>query len=145
MRIAIIVEGKTEVVFRRHLQAFIETQLEGKKMPTLDFVPYDGRIPTGAKLRRVVENLLSDKKQPADAVIALTDVYTGSATARLHRCGRRQEEDAGMGRAQQQEVSSARGAARFRGLVVGLLEQDRRSWRVAIGIRSAPILSRSMT
>ena len=76
MRIAIVVEGKTEVVFRQHLQAFLKTRLEGK-MPKLDFVPYDGRIPTGEKLRRVVENLLSDKKQPADAVIALTDVYTG--------------------------------------------------------------------
>jgi hypothetical protein len=47
-------------------------------MPKLDFVRYDGRIPTGDKLRRVVENLLGDTKQPADAVIALTDVYTGS-------------------------------------------------------------------
>ena len=47
-------------------------------MPKLDFVPYDGRIPTGDKLKRVVENLLNDRKQPADAVIALTDVYTGT-------------------------------------------------------------------
>ena len=28
-------------------------------------------------MKRVVENLLSNKKHPADAVIALTDVYTG--------------------------------------------------------------------
>lgn len=77
MRIAIIVEGKTEIVFRQHLRSFLETKLAGK-MPVLDFVPYDGRIPTGKKLRRVVENLLGDRKRPADAVIALTDVYTGS-------------------------------------------------------------------
>jgi Domain of unknown function (DUF4276) len=77
MRIAIIVEGKTEIVFRQHLRSFLETKLAGK-MPVLDFVPYHGRIPTGEKLRRVVENLLGDKKRPADTVIALTDVYTGS-------------------------------------------------------------------
>ena len=77
MRIAILVEGKTEKSFKSHLIAFLSTHLAGK-MPKLDFVPYDGRIPTGTKLRRVVENLLSDEEQPADAVIALTDVYTGS-------------------------------------------------------------------
>jgi hypothetical protein len=47
-------------------------------MPKLDDVPYDGRIPIGSKLKRVVERLLNDRKRPADAVIALTDVYTGS-------------------------------------------------------------------
>jgi len=41
-------------------------------------VPYDGRIPTGDKLQRVVRRLLADRCQPADHVIALTDVYTGS-------------------------------------------------------------------
>jgi hypothetical protein len=46
-------------------------------MPNLDMVPYDGRIPKEIKLRRVVENLLSGR-MPADAVIALTDVYTGT-------------------------------------------------------------------
>lgn len=76
MRIAILVEGKTEQSFKSHLIAFLSTRLSGK-MPKLDFVPFDGRIPIGAKLRRIVENLLSDTKQPADAVIALTDVYTG--------------------------------------------------------------------
>ena len=47
-------------------------------MPKLDPVPYNGRIPTGDKLKRAVERLLDDRKQPADAVIALTDVYTGT-------------------------------------------------------------------
>ena len=77
MRIAILVEGKTEMAFKPHLIAFLQTRLAGK-MPKLDFVPYDGRIPTGDKLKRVVENLLNDRKRPADAVIALTDVYTGT-------------------------------------------------------------------
>ena len=48
-------------------------------MPNLDPLPYDGRIPKYDKLRRVVENLLNDRGKPADAVIALTDVYTGSS------------------------------------------------------------------
>jgi len=77
MRIAILVEGKTEKSFKPFLVAFLRKQLAGK-MPKLDFVPYDGRIPTGEKLKRVVENLLNDKRRPADAVIALSDVYTGS-------------------------------------------------------------------
>jgi hypothetical protein len=77
MRIAILVEGKTETAFKPFLIAYLKTRLAGK-MPKLDFVPYDGRIPTGDKLQRVVHNLLNDRKRPADAVIALTDVYTGS-------------------------------------------------------------------
>lgn len=47
-------------------------------MPRLDPFPYDGRIPKEEKLRRVVENLLAHGKPPSDAVIALTDVYTGT-------------------------------------------------------------------
>ena len=77
MRIAIICEGKTEDAFKPYLQAFLQTRLAGK-MPKLDIAPYDGRIPTGAKLKRIVARLLADSKTPADAVIALTDVYTGS-------------------------------------------------------------------
>jgi hypothetical protein len=77
VRIAILVEGKTEKAFKPYLLAFLRTRLAGR-MPKLDIVPYDGRIPKGDKLQRIVKNLLHDKKQPADAVIALTDVYTGS-------------------------------------------------------------------
>jgi hypothetical protein len=77
MRIAILVEGKTERAFKPYLLSYLQKRLAGK-LPKVDFMPYDGRIPTGDKLKRVVENLLNDKKQPADAVIALTDVYTGS-------------------------------------------------------------------
>jgi hypothetical protein len=45
-------------------------------MPNLDFFPCDGRVYTQDKLRRTVENLLQ-RRPKADAVIALTDVYTG--------------------------------------------------------------------
>jgi hypothetical protein len=77
MKISILVEGKTERAFKPHLILHLEKQLAGK-MPRLDFLPYDGRIPTGDRLKRVVENLLNDRRHPADAVVALTDVYTGT-------------------------------------------------------------------
>jgi hypothetical protein len=44
-------------------------------MPKIKFIPQDGRIPKEGKLRRIVENLLDNDGY--DAVIALTDVYTG--------------------------------------------------------------------
>jgi hypothetical protein len=77
MRIAILVEGKTEKAFMVHLRRFLETRTKGH-MPRLDPVPYDGRIPKGERLRREIERLLSDGPRAADAVVALTDVYTGS-------------------------------------------------------------------
>ncbi len=77
MRIALLVEGKTEKAFLPYLRSYLQTHLAGR-MPRLDPVPYDGRIPTGDKLRRVVERLLNDSGKPADYVIALTDVYTGT-------------------------------------------------------------------
>lgn len=76
MKIVLIVEGKTERAFVPYLRAFLEKRLAGS-MPSLDVVPYNGRIPTGDKLKRVVMRLLQGKS-PADCVIALTDVYTGS-------------------------------------------------------------------
>ncbi|WP_199249084.1 DUF4276 family protein [[Phormidium] sp. ETS-05] len=76
MKIAILVEGETELAFRDKLREFLKTRL-GQQMPTLKFIPQDGRIPKEGKLRRVVENLLSGK-DAYDAVIALTDVYTGT-------------------------------------------------------------------
>jgi hypothetical protein len=76
LKIAILVEGKTEMAFKPHLTAFLAGRLEGR-MPRLDMFRYDGRIPKGDDLRRKVENLLSGR-QPSDAVIALTDVYTGT-------------------------------------------------------------------
>jgi len=76
MKITLIVEGKTEKAFLPHLRKFLALRLPDK-MPRLDINPYDGRIPTGDKLRRDVQNLLSGR-YPSAHVIALTDVYTGS-------------------------------------------------------------------
>lgn len=77
MRIALIVEGDTEKVFLPHLRRYLERRLAGN-MPRLSPNLYDGRIPTQDKLRRRVEMLLGARQGPADHVIALTDVYTGS-------------------------------------------------------------------
>lgn len=76
MNIAILVEGATEVAFREKLHKFLQTYL-GQQMPKLKFIPQNGRIPKEEKLRRVVENLLTGNSA-YDAVIALTDVYTGT-------------------------------------------------------------------
>jgi len=76
MKIVIIVEGKTEKAFKAHLLKYLEIHLRGA-MPKLDFHPYDGRIPTNDKLKRIVENLLRGKNA-TDYVVALTDVYTGT-------------------------------------------------------------------
>jgi len=77
VKITILVEGRTEIAFKPHLRAFLETKLTDH-MPRLDFYPYDGRIPTQEKLQRIVTKLLSAGRAPSDAVIALTDVYTGT-------------------------------------------------------------------
>lgn len=77
MRIALLVEGDTERVFLPSLRMFLAKRLAGS-MPSLTVRPYDGRIPKGEKLQRVVQDLLRKPPKPADAVIALTDVYTGT-------------------------------------------------------------------
>ena len=76
MKIAVIVEGRTEKAFLPYLRDFLKNRLAGD-MPRLDVFPYDGRIPKEDKLRRVMENLLKGGKA-SDHVIALTDVYTGT-------------------------------------------------------------------
>ena len=76
MKISIIVEGKTEKAFMPYLREFLEPRLQGC-MPRLDTLPYDGRIPRGDKLKRIVGNLVRGRRA-ADHVIALTDVYTGT-------------------------------------------------------------------
>jgi hypothetical protein len=76
VKITILVEGRTEQAFKPHLIAFLKPRLVGN-MPRLDMFPYNGRIPIGEDLRRKVETLLSGR-QPSDAVIGLTDVYTGT-------------------------------------------------------------------
>ncbi len=74
MKIAILVEGATEMAFRKKLREFLQSRLE-QKMPRLDFKPQNGGIPKEKKLKGIVENLLDNDGY--DAVIALTDVYTG--------------------------------------------------------------------
>lgn len=76
MKISIIVEGRTEKAFLPYLRCFLKNRLAGD-MPKLDVLPCYGRIPKEDKLRRMVEKLLSGSN-PADHVIALTDVYTGT-------------------------------------------------------------------
>jgi hypothetical protein len=76
MKIALIVEGKTEKAFLPYLRAYLKARIAGN-MPRLDVVPYDGRIPKEDKLRRVVENLLTGPRDafpdpiPESAVAAL--------------------------------------------------------------------------
>lgn len=76
MKIAIMVEGNTEKAFLPYLIGFLKKRL-ASRMPKIDPVPYDGRIPKEDKLRRHVERLLAGPRA-ADRVIALTDVYTGT-------------------------------------------------------------------
>ena len=75
MKIAILVEGATEVAFREKLREFLQSRLE-QKMPKLHFIKQNDPIPKGEKLKRLVEKLLDNDGY--DAVIALTDVYTGT-------------------------------------------------------------------
>ena len=82
IRIAILVEGATEQMFKNKLNEFLETRLpEDKKRPNLIFTAYDGRIPKNEGLKRIVTNLLESNRGLAkvDHVIALTDVYTGTS------------------------------------------------------------------
>jgi hypothetical protein len=74
VRIAILVEGRTEQAFKPGLVGFLDARLRGR-MPKLVFSRCDGRIPKDAELRRRAWLLRRDGN---DAVIALTDVYTGS-------------------------------------------------------------------
>ncbi len=76
MKIAIIVEGKTEKVFIPYLRNFLQTRL-ANRMPRLYTNVYDGRIPKEYKLKRVVDTELKGRNA-VDHVIALTDVYTGT-------------------------------------------------------------------
>ncbi len=76
MKLVLMVEGQTETAFLPYLRNFIRERVRGP-MPKIETNRFDGRIPTGAKLQRVVTMLLSGS-HAADHVIALTDVYTGS-------------------------------------------------------------------
>jgi len=74
LRIVLIVEGKTETVFLPPLRRFLDARLTGGS-PKIIVNRHDGRIPTGGKLKRIVQRHL---EEGANAVIALTDVYTGT-------------------------------------------------------------------
>ncbi len=74
MKIVLLIEGNTEAALLPPLRRFLDGRLSGR-MPRLDPDPYDGRLSKEARLKRDVERHL---RTGADAVIALTDVYTGS-------------------------------------------------------------------
>jgi hypothetical protein len=74
-----MVEGKTEDVFKGYLIGFLKTRFpSGGRMPKVHFDRFDGRIPKEGRLQRRVNLYLNDHSDPADHVIALTDVYTGT-------------------------------------------------------------------
>jgi hypothetical protein len=75
VKISIIVEGATERIFFPVLREFLRSRLT--EMPKLDPLPCNGRLPKSEELKRRVAALLSGSNA-ADAVIALTDVYTGT-------------------------------------------------------------------
>jgi hypothetical protein len=77
LKITVLVEGRTEQAFKPHLLAFLKGRLAAQ-MPNIDFFPCHGRVYKEAKLKRTVEDLLRNGRVPSDAVIALTDVYTGT-------------------------------------------------------------------
>lgn len=77
-KISILVEGSTEIAFKEILRKYLAQKLPAGKMPRLDFLPQDGRLPKKEKLQRLVKALFSGRA-PSTAVIALTDVYTGTA------------------------------------------------------------------
>lgn len=76
MNIVIMVEGETEGAFLPSLRAFLKQHLGEMRMPKLRAHVYQGPVPTGEKLKRVVDALLGGK-YPADHVIWLSDVYPG--------------------------------------------------------------------
>jgi hypothetical protein len=80
MKIALMVEGATEEAFLSVFREFLSSRLAGR-MPAI--VPFTYRsLPQGKRFRGEVERLLSGKS-PADAVVALTDVYTGTVPPRF--------------------------------------------------------------
>ena len=81
MKISLIVEGETERVFVPRLRDFLRPLIPPEIPFVLHPVPQKGRVPRGAKLNRLVEGLLSSGRNPADYVIALTDVYPDFSNA----------------------------------------------------------------
>jgi hypothetical protein len=75
MRVVVIVEGPTEKVLRNHLSIFLKDLPRMK----LAFDPCRGLLPKGPLLKQRVYDHLQDPRDPADYVVALTDVCTGVA------------------------------------------------------------------
>jgi hypothetical protein len=82
VKITILMEGQTESVFLAPLREFLRPRLS--RMPKLDPFPCRQLLPIESELKKTVELLLSDRKDPSDAVIALTDVYTGTNPPRFN-------------------------------------------------------------
>ena len=80
MKISLIIEGNTEKAFIPKLREYLQTLLPGN-MPVIHPVSQKGRIPSGDELDRLVDKLLRQGRNPADHVIALTDVYPDYADA----------------------------------------------------------------
>lgn len=57
MKIAILVEGQTEIGFQHKLRAFLQTILADKTMSKLKFIVYNGRIPKIEDLIIIRENI----------------------------------------------------------------------------------------
>ncbi len=77
VNIVILIEGQTEVQFiEQHVKHFLENRIRGH-MPRIRTVKCGGPLPKQYELKKAVERLLSNQKKPVDAVVALTDVYTG--------------------------------------------------------------------
>lgn len=76
MRIVLIVEGDTERVLLKHLRLFLKERLGAKPMPKLES---RARVPIHSHLEKDVKMHLA---RGADAVVALTDVYTGQSDFR---------------------------------------------------------------
>ena len=75
MKVVVIVEGPTEKALRNQLRNFL------KDLPALKlaFDPCRGLLPKGPFLKQRVYDHLQEPRDPADYVVALTDVYTGVA------------------------------------------------------------------
>ena len=57
MRITVLIEGKTERAFMSKLREFLHPRLPGR-MPKLDPMPFDGRIPKEGKLLKAFLNTI---------------------------------------------------------------------------------------
>ena len=72
-----MVEGQTEGAFKPHLVDFLRSRLRPGTMPKL-VCDTGGRLTSSALQRDVAKHFKGS--EPADFVVALTDVYTGSRT-----------------------------------------------------------------